>query len=67
MFQLLLVTTTYWEGAGAASKSECLTLVLTIVWVIWWELRKVRTQLRQNFKVSPHITLYIFEHRAPQV
>ena len=27
----------------------------------------LRTQLRQHPEVSPHITLYLFEHRAPLV
>ena len=41
-FQLHLVTKTYGEGSGAAGKEECWTLVLTMVRVIWRELRKVR-------------------------
>ena len=32
------------EGAGAAGKVECWTVVLTMVRVIWRELRKVRVE-----------------------
>ena len=77
-------------------------VVITMVWVIWRDLRKVRaeletaygpdnpmemvgqylcgglqahrvmdelfwTQFCQHHEVAPHITLYLFEHRAPQV
>ena len=43
-FQLQLVTTTYGEGAGESGMSEFWTVVLTMVWVIWRELRKVRVE-----------------------
>ena len=41
-FQLHLVPTTYGEGAASADKAECWTVVLTMVFVIWRELSKVR-------------------------
>ena len=100
--QMHLVTTTCREGDMAAGIEECCTVVLTMVRVIWRELRKVRveaetsyglethavkvgqylwgtlqalrvmenflrTQLRQHPEVSPQITMYMFEHRAPLV
>ena len=39
-----MVTRTYGEGAGAAGKAECWTLVLTMVRVIWRGLIKVRVE-----------------------
>ena len=41
VFWLNLVTTTYGEWVGATGKAECWTVVLTVVWVICRELRKV--------------------------
>ena len=42
--RLHVVTKTYREGAGAAGKAECWTLVLTMVRVIWRGLIKVRVE-----------------------
>ena len=43
-FQIHLVTTTYGDGAMVEVKSECWTVVLTMVHVIWGYLRKVRVE-----------------------
>ena len=43
-FQLHLVTTIYGEGAGVAGKSECWTVVFTVVRVIWRDIRKFRVE-----------------------
>ena len=43
-FQLHLAIMTYGEGAGAAGKTECWAVVLTMVRVIWRELSKVRVE-----------------------
>ena len=43
-FRLHLITTTYGEGEGAAVKAYCWTVFLTMIRVIWRELRKVREE-----------------------
>ena len=43
-FQLHLVTTTYGEAAGTVGKSECCTVVLMMVRVVWRDIRKVRVE-----------------------
>ena len=43
-FQLHLVMTTYGEGVGASGKSECCTVVITMVRVIWRDLIEVRVE-----------------------
>ena len=48
-FQLHLAIMTYGEGAGAAGKAERWTVVLTIVQVIWRELRKVRLDTETEY------------------
>ena len=48
-FQLHLVTTTYGEGSGTAWEEECWIVVLTMVWVIWWELRKVSVEAKTSY------------------
>ena len=97
-----MVTTTYGDGEMAEGREECWTVILTMVIVIWRELRKLRveaekyywsgttsvmagqylwetfqahiviynflrSQFRQQPEVAPHIILYLFEHREPQV
>ena len=39
-----LVTTTYRDGAMVEGNAECWTVVLTMVHVIWHDLRKVRVE-----------------------
>ena len=39
-----LATTTYGDGVMAVGKAECWTVVLTMVHVIWHDLRKVRVE-----------------------
>ena len=43
-FQIHMVTTTYREVEMAAVRSECWTVVITMVRVIWRDLRKVRVE-----------------------
>ena len=40
-----LVTTTYRDGAMVEGNAECWTVVLTMVQIIWWEIRKVRVKI----------------------
>ena len=54
-FQLHLAIMNYGEGAGAAGKAECWNVVLTIVQVIWRELRKVRLEAETAY-VSDNLT-----------
>ena len=44
-----MVTTAYGEGEGAAGKAECWTIVLTMVQVIWRDLRKVRVEAEMAY------------------
>ena len=52
--QMHLVTTTCREGDMAAGIEECCTVVLTMVRVIWRELRKVRVEAETSYGLETH-------------
>ena len=48
-FQLHSVTMTYGAGAVATGKSECRTVVLTMIRVIWRDISKVRVEAEMEY------------------
>ena len=71
VFQLHLITTTYGDGAVAAGKTGCWTVVLTMVRAIWGGLRKVRVEVDTAYgsyepseMVGKHLWGTLLSHRV---
>ena len=58
-FQMNFITTIYGDGAMAAVKAECWTVVLTMVCVIWCDMRRVGVELEMAYgSDTPYVMVF---------
>ena len=60
-FHIYLVTTTYGEAVSSAGRAYCFILVLTMMRVIWRDLRKVRLESEMSYGRGDNVVI-IFQY-----